>query len=822
MNILMTMRIILLLLLSPLFVFSQKNFSYQLPFDGKVSLNIYDEQGHIVKQLLSLAERRKGFNREQWDMKNDDGKILPSNANYSWKILLSKGVQSKYIMTIGPTFPEGNNYWEVGLGNHVGLSSVACDGNSLFVASGMAEGCRSHIKMDINGSKCIQSGNQPGAWTGFYARTIIGDDVYGLTQEGMVLAHHKDSLNGWFVGVGDKKSSCVGMNNGFGWNARSPNEKDLPLFQCQQPAKGNYTIWDNNKMWMDIANVTWKGKQFIIISYEKENMIQLRQPRTGTVVKTFTVVSAKGIAGDENGNIYALSGRKLIRINCDTEKQDILYASFTDPYRIDIDVRRKEIIVAERSPLNQIKKISFAGKLLKTYGRKGGRLLGLYNPRDFFCISDIIVDGKGGFYVTELKPVSRLAHFSADGSLIKEWYGGTSWCSIASADETDPSVVWLQFQTNVLWRCKVDYARRMWKIHSVYNTDSIASGIYSLDSLKACGMCGVIGTGDCNWTLRKHNKETYLVFKGSVAVLKVDTVQWKLKGCVSNKFIQSKTRNSKVDILSWTDINGDGTVQPEENSKTETEKYIWQFRGVEASSSLDYYLFDQAKNDIVKLPIKRWTKSGVPVYAGWSDAETFNKETLPKSPLNLSQTDYFSFDALNGDVFVAINFGDKGWADVDSTRMYRFNKDGSLLWRAGMQERRAMPRNLWFRADKPAPGKIFAIKANIAVIDGMVIATDYEGGWNEPYYLRDSVIHKTALTYSWDKDGLFAGDVFDNWDASAAKKWKYQHSSENGAGWMMKDKKSGMIFYMAGCENEVRVYQLKGFADVMKFEGKIE
>lgn len=286
--------------------------------------------------------------------------------------------------------------------------------------------------------------------------------------------------------------------------------------------------------------------------------------------------------------------------------------------------------------------------------------------------------------------------------------------------------------------------------------------------------------------------------------------------------MQSKIRNSKVDILSWTDLNGDGLVQWEEKSITETEKYIWQFRGVEASSSLDYYLFDQAKNDIVKMPVNRWTANGVPVYHEWADAELFNKVALPKAALNLSQTDYFSFDASNGDVLVAINFGDKGWGDVDSTRIYRFNKDGLLLWRAGMQERRTMARNLWFKADKPRPGKIFAIKANIGVVNGIVIATDYEGGWNEPYYLRDSVIHKTAITYSWDKDGLYAGDAFDNWDASVGKKWKYQHSSENGAGWVMKDKKSGVVYYMAGCENEVRLYKLVSLGDIVKLEGKLE
>lgn len=810
-------------IIAPSVVFSQKTITYDLPYAGKVSLNIYDENGKLVRELLHTADRYRGKNRDVWDLRNNDSVFVAADRKYTWKILLSKGIQSKYIMSIGPTFPVGNKYWEVGLGNHIGVSSVAIDDKYLYVASGMCEGARSHIKMDKDGKSCIQSGMWPGAWTGFYARTIIGEYVYGLTQEGMVLAHHKDSLNGLFVGVGQfRQSSCSGIHTGFGWSARWPSEKELPVFQCNKPASGNYNIWEQNDISMDIANVKWNNKRYIIVSYALYDAIQLRDPLSGEVIRTFIIKNPKGVAGDDNGNMYVASVNSVMKINCNDDTRQIIASSLVNPYRVDLDVKRKELFVVESLPSAQVKKFSFAGKLIKAYGRKGGRRLGIYLAKDLFMVSDICADGAGGFFITELFPVTRLARFKADGSLIKEWYGGTSWSTLASADNDDPSVVWLQYQRNILLRCKVDYNKHTWKIHSVYNTDSIAAGIFSLDTLKACGACGVIGAGDCNWQVRKRNHETYLVFKNAIGVLKLDTVNWKLNGCVSQKFVQDKARNTKVSIYAWTDINGDGKVQDNERSITSTENYIWAFRGIEAPAGFDYYWYSQTVNAIVKLPVERWTSAGVPVYKEWDISGQFNKDRLPVGSISLMQSDYFSVDPSDNSLLAAINYGEQGWANVTRTKIFRFNADGRLQWKVGENEPREKDQYKISRQPKPKPGKIRAIKSNIGVANGAMIATDYEGGWNEPKYGMDTVIHKTAVTYAWDRDGLYIGDVFDSWDPSAGWKWKYQLSSENGAGCLYTNPKTGDVYYFGGAENEVRVYLLTGWKEMIRLSGTLD
>ena len=50
---------------------------YQLSRPMRVSINVYDSKGEIVRSLLCGAPRQKGTQREFWDGRDGEGNPLP-------------------------------------------------------------------------------------------------------------------------------------------------------------------------------------------------------------------------------------------------------------------------------------------------------------------------------------------------------------------------------------------------------------------------------------------------------------------------------------------------------------------------------------------------------------------------------------------------------------------------------------------------------------------------------------------------------------------------------------------------------------------------
>src|SRR5262249_23231803 len=60
------------------------NIRYRLSEQGRVTLNIYDPDGGLVRTLVS-ANRPAGMQTETWDGKDLDGRVVP-NESYSFTI----------------------------------------------------------------------------------------------------------------------------------------------------------------------------------------------------------------------------------------------------------------------------------------------------------------------------------------------------------------------------------------------------------------------------------------------------------------------------------------------------------------------------------------------------------------------------------------------------------------------------------------------------------------------------------------------------------------------------------------------------------------
>lgn len=79
---------------------------YELARPMRVSINVYDASGEIVRSLLCGAPRQKGTQREFWDGRDQAGNPVPA-GEYSWKLFAMPGrLKTEYLLTAASNYPD--------------------------------------------------------------------------------------------------------------------------------------------------------------------------------------------------------------------------------------------------------------------------------------------------------------------------------------------------------------------------------------------------------------------------------------------------------------------------------------------------------------------------------------------------------------------------------------------------------------------------------------------------------------------------------------------------------------------------------------------
>ncbi len=96
------------------------------------------------------------------------------------------------------------------------------------------------------------------------------------------------------------------------------------------------------------------------------------------------------------GTMLVISEGKVLSIG---KQREVFIAAdqLENPYRVAFDSSGGDVLVAEAAPSHQIKRFDRTGKLVATYGRKGGRLDGPFVATDFLNLRDVSATTEGGF-----------------------------------------------------------------------------------------------------------------------------------------------------------------------------------------------------------------------------------------------------------------------------------------------------------------------------------------------------------------------------------------------------------------------------------------
>ena len=136
--------------------------SLEQPFNGQLALVITNEEGRIIRHLVSQADRQKGPINESWDLKDDAG-FTVAPGKYRWKAITSPPLGLRYQMTVYPNTPQifpGMTPWLTGesgpigwLADHAPITSGATCGDRLYFGSPGVEGGVSLIECNLEGRK---------------------------------------------------------------------------------------------------------------------------------------------------------------------------------------------------------------------------------------------------------------------------------------------------------------------------------------------------------------------------------------------------------------------------------------------------------------------------------------------------------------------------------------------------------------------------------------------------------------------------------------------------------------------------------------------
>ena len=430
------MKSLLTLILLSTGILHAADIPFTLKKPGNVSVAIYDAQGRQVRSLIRGKPLAAGQHTVIWDGLDRNGTAM--KGDFQWRLASSQGLQSEYLLSVGTSMRE--NHWPA---QHDALCALAVDGQRVYVTAGLSEGMPQTAATTRDGAWQWVSG-PTGGWMGGYDLAVDGDTLYFL---GGPIAGE--------VSAQKARLFVQQAGDGLGKGGHANTEK-----------WGTYPNW-SVETYEKPRRVDARDGELVVAS-PSTGLIVWLDPATGKEIDRLSIEGGLAdIALLGGGRVLVVAGDKIVEATRGKAGRTVRISDLISPRRITVDRVTGDWFVAEAGASQQVKRFASTGKLLKTFGRVGGRKTGIYQPRDFQGVTDIAGDGEGGFFVTESAAPRRTAHFSASGDVIKEWYGGQVFYSYVAPEPDDADRLWMH-SDGWLTRLSADYEHGTWQPLATY------------------------------------------------------------------------------------------------------------------------------------------------------------------------------------------------------------------------------------------------------------------------------------------------------------------------------------------------------------------
>ena len=569
--------------------------AYTIPKDGRVSIAIDDANGRRVRNLVPALPRSKGANLDYWDGLDDKGKPV-SPGTYSFKGIVHDTLHATYVMSFANP---GNPSWDTSDGrgafytDHNTAQAVAAAGNYVALGCPGGEAGKALIGLDLTGQRIWGDAARGGPDSGRISLATDGKTLW-VAQDKMGTIYRVEAATGKYSP----------------WNHTAQDADGKPFQVLDLP------VADPNQS--DNRNMTALAVQngVLALCLAQSNQIQLLDAETGDKKATLAVPDPRAATFLPDGSLVALSKDALVRVSAAGAITPFADGSYPYGFSLASDAKGDVYLSVQGTDQN-VKAFGTDGKLTGEIGVHGGRPdPGVYDPQGMREPAQIAVDSQGRIWVTEeTQNPKRTAIWGADGHLIKDLAGTTSYAGAGSINPYDPTMA---FSDDTVYQ--INLATGDWK------------PVYSLGGTGADNDL-FPPTADSHTRVVVHNGQTYvyatsrdsgvncmsLVNGRWISVAHIGVVNLKDRDNPDRYAGPLFAGHDGQDYV-WTDKNGDGLVQADEltfASPTVNGKPapLWGcYWGQLPTPDGTIIYLRRGTSNLVRFPITGYSPSGAPEY----------------------------------------------------------------------------------------------------------------------------------------------------------------------------------------------------------------
>ncbi len=554
-----------------------KAVRFSLPEDGYVSLNLFDEQGTVVRQLLAGAFYTKGEHEVLWDglttmSVRKPGIVVPA-GEYSWRGIWHQGFG---LRLKGWACAVGGPWSGMG-GDHGDPMAVAAGGGRVFLGWGGGEGGHPLVAMDSGGN--AQWSNIRGGIAGANRVASDGKTVFVFNPSGQyasVAIYKVQASNGGYTEWTSRQNTDYLLKDLWALAGGDPEVKNVPHPAGMAAAGGTF-----------------------FVAFNSLNVVLALDAGSGDLLHKLAVNKPMDLATADGKLLYVLSeAREIVELTVDggaargVARIELAEKEWGCGLAMDAE---GFFYVGIRDGAEQVYVYAPDGKLARKIGGQGGRVRrGPWVADRLFKISGLAVDGKGQLWVAEQDGIPK--RFSvwkaATGELVREIFGPSSYGAIGGAvNPVDPNLM-------VGQGCE-------WRIDP-------ATGAADCTGVIARGGMGAsrFGFGPDN-RLYLAVSHGFLHGQHPVSIYeRLGEGDFALRTVLSpHKWKPEGEKNDRLGLRVWADANGDGQEQEGEVRTFEVNLGGW-IQGWYMSMAPDLSF----SGGLYPIRVSGWTACGAPQY----------------------------------------------------------------------------------------------------------------------------------------------------------------------------------------------------------------
>ena len=673
---------------------------FVLPKAAKVSVNIFDENGGVIRELAGGEPHGAGEAVFYWDGRDALGFPCKTGRSYRWGAYAHDGLDVSYFGTVGTSGepPYDTRSGRGGWGSdHGPVVDVAADDSGRYFIWHQAEAGKGLVKTDFDGQVVWR--------TAPFAVSGEGSYTCGVSDgEFLFLAFERRGDRGMVV---DKPLvKLVRVNVRTGNYERWPGNLDavdIPVSEGKLRLPPKAAVRDIFAF--DIVGIAVAGGELFISDFAADRILVLDKS-TAKLLRTFTLPGPRGL-WMHRGALYAVSLRgvpSVVRLDPMNGKSETIVACGLEcPHGLAVS-DDGTVFVSDLGDSQQVKSFR-SGRLVSTLGKRGGRgFLGRIDLSGFQYPFGLAIDKKGVLLVSEASAPKIVTLFDT-GTLkpLRRYYGYTAYSPSNVPDCDDPMLQYYSISgPECFARARVPSKGGAGLPDAVWDFPGAGIGEFG----------AIMDTMNMPVVLRATNRRKYLVADGTadfrmptapktVCLIDGDDIR-PVAACLKVPTPERYPKRNAFDL--WADANGDGRVQDGEKTRV-SEVGGRKFRLADHDGSFlmtengDAFILTQ-ENFLIGIPCRGFSTAGVPqwdavaayvaipeilpgygnLHCSWRHGLSgFRRDREGNFYASVTADPKYATDAYTK--YMKQGMGHT--ADVGAVFMTKYDATGRLLWRTG-------------------------------------------------------------------------------------------------------------------------------------------